>query len=90
MQTQIQPYLFFEGRTEEALEFYRQALGARTVFSMKYGEGPEKSTMPPGKVMHASFTVGSSMLMALRPTSSFPASACWVNPGVWKMLASTS
>ena len=64
MQTQIQPYLFFEGRTEEALEFYRHALGAETVFSMKYKESPESSTMPPDKVMHASFSIDGSMLMA--------------------------
>ena len=64
MQQQIQPYLFFEGRTEEALEFYRQALGAATVFLMKYRESPERSTMPGDKVMHASFAVAGSMLMA--------------------------
>ena len=64
MQQQIQPYLFFEGRTEEALEFYRKALGAETVFSMKYKDSPERTPMPPDKVMHASFTVGGSMLMA--------------------------
>lgn len=64
MQQHIQPYLFFEGRTEEALAFYRESLGADTVFLMKYRESPERTTMPPGKVMHASFTVGGSMLMA--------------------------
>jgi len=71
MQQQIQPYLFFEGRTEEALNFYRQALGAETVFLMRYRESPEGtaklpdgSTPPHDKVMHAAFKVGDSLLMA--------------------------
>ncbi|HZM33584.1 MAG TPA: VOC family protein [Burkholderiales bacterium] len=64
MQQAIQPYLFFEGRAEEALEFYRIALGAETVFSMKYKDSPERTTMPGDKVMHASFKLGDSMIMA--------------------------
>lgn len=63
----VQPYLYFNGRTEEALEFYGQALGADQVFLMRFGECPDKSMIPPGaenKVMHASFRVGSSVLMA--------------------------
>ena len=71
MQQQIQPYLFFEGRTEEALAFYGKALGAETAFLMKYKDSPDGSakrpdgTMLPGdKVMHAAFTLGDSLLMA--------------------------
>jgi PhnB protein len=71
MQQQIQPYLFFEGRTEEALEFYRNALGAETAFLMKYKDSPDGSakcpdgsTPPSEKVMHAAFKIGESLLMA--------------------------
>ena len=35
----VQPYLFFEGRCEEAIAFYREALGAQVVALMRYGEG---------------------------------------------------
>ena len=66
----VQPYLFFGGRCEEALEFYRAAVGAQVDFIMRYKESPEP--MPPGvlapgfenKVMHTSFRVGSTVLMA--------------------------
>lgn len=71
MQAQIQPYLFFEGRTEEALAFYRSALGAETAFLMKYKDSPEGSakcpdgSAPPGdKVMHSAFTVAGTVVMA--------------------------
>ena len=67
----IQPYLFFEGRTEEALEFYRKALGAQVQMMMRYREAPEGNakcpdgSAPPGeKIMHSAFTIGESMLMA--------------------------
>ena len=67
---QVQPYLFFEGRCEEALDFYRQALDAQVDMLMRFKESPEAP--PPGavargsedKVMHASFRVGDSTLMA--------------------------
>lgn len=67
---QIQPYLFFEGRCEEALELYRGALGAKVTMLMRYKESPEApppGMVPPGsenKVMHASFDVGESTIMA--------------------------
>jgi len=67
---QIQPYLFFEGRCEEALEFYRKALGGEVTMLMRYKdnpEPPEKSKAPPGsenKVMHASFRIGETTVMA--------------------------
>lgn len=71
MQQQIQPYLFFEGRTGEALDFYRDSLGAETVFLMRYRESPEGnakcpdgSTPPGDKVMHAAFKIGDSLVMA--------------------------
>ena len=67
---QIQSYLFFEGRCEEALEFYRKALGAKTEMLMRYKEAPDApppGTLPPGsenKVMHASVRIGDTVIMA--------------------------
>jgi PhnB protein len=68
--TCIQPYLFFNGRCEEALAFYGTALGAQVEFQMRYKECPEP--MPPGrlpagfenKIMHATFHIGGNTLMA--------------------------
>ncbi len=66
----IQPYLMFGGRCEEALEFYRTALGAQIDMLMRYQDSPEApppGVLPPGfenKVMHASFRVGGTVLMA--------------------------
>ena len=66
----VQPYLFFDGRCEEALEFYRKTLGAEVTMLMRFSESPEPcdpGMVPPGsenKVMHASFRVGDATLMA--------------------------
>ena len=66
---QIQPYLFFNGRCEEAIEFYKRALGAEVLMLMRNKESPEPpppGTMPPGsenKVMHATLRIGTSNLM---------------------------
>ncbi len=65
-----QPYLFFAGRCEEALEFYRSALYAQVGMVMRWSDSPEPP--PPGmlavgferKVMHAEFTVGGTTLLA--------------------------
>jgi PhnB protein len=66
--TSVQPYLFFGGRCEEALDFYREALGAEIVMLSRFKDAPER---PPGlpdcfdeKVMHASFRIGETILMA--------------------------
>src|SRR5262245_19098642 len=66
---QIQPYLFFEGRCEEALEFYKRALGAKVDMLMRYKESPEPPSKDCGpidgeKVMHASFHIGEAVVMA--------------------------
>lgn len=67
---QIQPYLFFNGRCEEAIEFYRRALGAEVTMLMRYKDSPEPpppGMIPPGsenKVMHAAFRVGEATAMA--------------------------
>jgi PhnB protein len=64
---QIEPYLFFEGRTEEALEFYKQKLGAKIEAVIRYKENPEPKYNPPNsddKVMHALFRIGDAKVMA--------------------------
>ncbi len=63
----VQPYLFFDGRCEEAVEYYRKSLGAEVTALMRYKESPEPSMCPAGageKVMHASFRVGETTVMA--------------------------
>jgi PhnB protein len=67
---QIQPYLFFEGRCEEAIELYKKALGAEVEMLMRIKDSPEPpppEMHPPGsenKVMHASLRIGGARLMA--------------------------
>lgn len=67
---QVQPYLFFEGRCEEALAFYGKTIGAKIVDLMRFKDSPEPprpDMCPPGsddKVMHASFTIGETTVMA--------------------------
>ena len=66
----IEPYLFFNGRCEEAIEFYKKSLGAEVLMLMRYKESPEAP--PPGmvpagwddKIMHASLRIGNANLMA--------------------------
>ena len=66
---QIQPYLFFNGRCEEAIEFYRSALGAEVTMLMRYKDSPEPpppGSVPPGwesKVMHANLRIGEATVM---------------------------
>lgn len=71
MQTaSVQPYLFFGGRCEEALEFYKAAVNAQVKFVMRFNESPDpvpEGLLQPGfekKVMHCEFQVGTSTLMA--------------------------
>lgn len=67
---QVQPYLFFDGRCEEALDFYRAALGAEVTMLMRFSDSPDPlppGMVPPGaesKVMHAAFRVGDATVMA--------------------------
>lgn len=64
---QVEAYLFFEGRCEEALNFYREALGAEITAMMPYSESPEPGSAPPNsadKIMHATFRVGDTTVMA--------------------------
>jgi len=67
---QLQPYLFFDGRCEEAIEFYKSALGIKVEMLMRMKDSPEPhppGMCPPGSennVMHASFRVGDTLVMA--------------------------
>lgn len=66
----VEAYLSFEGRCEEALEFYQKAIGAEVLMMMRMNENPEPDAhraVPPGaekKVLHAGFKVGDTLLMA--------------------------
>src|SRR4051812_22571479 len=66
----VVPYLNFDGRCEEAIEFYGRALGAEVMQLMRYKDSPEPCApgmIPPGaesKVMHATFRIGGTTLMA--------------------------
>jgi len=64
---QVQPYLSFEGRCEEAVEFYRKVLGAEVTALMRFKESPDPGMCSPGsldKVMHMSFRIGDTTLLA--------------------------
>ena len=74
----VQPYLFFDGRCEEAIEFYRGALGAQVDMLMRFKDNPDLNEpqdtqdssacmSPPDaadKIMHASFRIGDTTIMA--------------------------
>ena len=67
---QVQPYLFFDGRCEEAIEFYRRVLSAEVTMLMRFKDSPEPAPPgmhPPGsenKIMHASLRIGEATVMA--------------------------
>ncbi len=66
----VQPYLFFDGHCEEAIEFYRGKLGAKVEMMMRFSDSPvppQPGMVPPGaenKIMHASFRIGETEVMA--------------------------
>jgi PhnB protein len=66
---QVQPYLFFDGRAEEAIEFYQRTLGAKVDMMMRFKDSPAPQPpgmVPPGsehKVMHAAFRIGDSTVL---------------------------
>ncbi|MCX4165407.1 MULTISPECIES: VOC family protein [Paraburkholderia] len=64
----VQPYLFFNGRCEEALEYYRDKLGAQILLKMHFRDAPPNPDQPinpalADKVMHTSFQIGTTVLM---------------------------
>jgi len=66
----VETYLFFDGRCEEAIEFYKKTLGAETTMLMRFKDSPEPlqpGMIPPGsenKIMHVSFRICDTMVMA--------------------------
>lgn len=63
----VEPYLFFDGRCEQAMDFYKQALGAQVQFLMRFKDNPEPGYNPPDsgdKVMHACLRIGDTQVMA--------------------------
>ena len=65
----LNPYVFFDGRCDEALEFYKKALGAEVLMLMRFKDSPDLANCPdsaanPDKVMHARFSVGGSTVFA--------------------------
>jgi PhnB protein len=74
---QVQPYLFFDGKCEEAIEFYKRVLGAKVNMLMRFKEAPESGpdsgpdadkcgpgTPDPNKVMHSAIQIGETTIMA--------------------------
>ena len=67
---QVQPYLFFDGRCEEAVEFYRRTLGAEVIMLLRFKDSPEPpqpGMVPPGaenKVMHMAMRIGETTVNA--------------------------
>jgi PhnB protein len=65
----LQPYLFFDGRCEEAIAFYRHAIGAEAAVVMRWKDSPEPPPagappLPAEKIMHASLRIGDTTFMA--------------------------
>jgi len=64
---QLQPYLFFDGRCEEAIDFYRSKLGAEVDMLMRFKDSPEPQQHTPGtenKIMHANLRIGDTTVLA--------------------------
>ena len=65
----VEPYLFFNGHCEEAITFYKEALGAEVLMQMRMNESPEPpqpGMLPPGfeqKIMHATLRIGETIVM---------------------------
>ncbi len=63
---QIQPYLFFDGRCGEAIEFYRRTLGAQVTALMRFKDAPDGGTCGAAgaeNIMHASLQIGATTVM---------------------------
>ena len=75
----IQPYLFFNGRCDEAIDFYKKAIGAEAALLIRYNESPEPmppGILPPGfenKVMHSELRIDDAVVMASDGHSAEPA-----------------
>jgi PhnB protein len=62
----LQPYLFFDGKCDEALDFYKKAVGAEPKMLMRFSQAPDQSMVSPGsenKVMHAQVQIGDTAVL---------------------------
>jgi PhnB protein len=62
----LQPYLFFDGKCDEALDFYKKAVGAEPKMLMRFSQAPDQSMVSPGsenKVMHAQVQIGDTTVL---------------------------
>ena len=86
---QVQPYLMFNGRCDEAIEFYKKALGAKVEMVMRFKDAPEGHCAPgmEDKVMHSAFRIGDTVVMATDHTmqpgdrAEFKGISLTLNPG---------
>jgi PhnB protein len=63
---QLNSYLMFDGRCEEAFQFYTQVLGGKIEAIMKHTGTPAEQHAPPewrDKILHACLNVGGTKLM---------------------------
>lgn len=60
----VKPYISFKGNCEEAINFYKEKLGAELLFMQRYGDSPMKGKGPDDKIMHCSIKIGDSVIMA--------------------------
>jgi PhnB protein len=63
----VEPYLFFDGKCEEALEFYRRTIGAEVTALLRWKDSPDPRMAMPGaedKVMHSQLRIGDTTIMA--------------------------
>jgi PhnB protein len=81
----VEPYLMFSGRCEEAIAFYKQAIGAQTTMVMRFDESPDKNhpmPLPPNwgqKIMHCAIKVGDTIVLASDGMSEEPVSYAGVS-----------
>ena len=63
---ELQTYLFFDGKTDEALDFYKKAVGAKPKMLMRFKDAPDQSMVSPGsadKIMHAAVDIGDTTVL---------------------------
>jgi PhnB protein len=60
----IKPYINFKGNCQEAINFYQEKLGAEVLFIGRYGDSPMKGKAPDEMIMHCTFKIGDSHVMA--------------------------
>jgi len=61
---EVKPYISFKGNCEEAINFYKERLGAEVLYLGRYGDSPMAGKGPDDKIMHCSFKIGNTVIMA--------------------------